>query len=283
MGNQSKQSLIPKLSKLPITWIVIAIVAIIEVGLLVHQSANSNAPQSYSKLEQARWKINLAARYDPPEAASKAYEEFFVKYPDDHTTRRDCVDFYRKIRNPIKALGHAEYLVKAERSLDNILLCGDTALEAGIVMKAYQYFKDAQLLVPNDTRVLKGLARTYQAEGQVQLAIATIQKAINLNPKDEEARRLLATLQNEMAQSRMRQPGMPGVPDPMAGMPRPGMPGTPRVPRPGMPDMPGPAMGGPRIPGQDTDSFGPAPGIPNPVSPRTPAPPMPGVPRPGQP
>jgi hypothetical protein len=279
VNNRDQRFKAPRLSRMAITWIIIPIVAVIEIGLWVYLSSSSTGPQRYSEIDQARWKLSTAARYDPPDVVAKAYEAFFVKYPDDHATHRDCVVFYRKNRNPIRALGHAELLVKADKNLENLLLCGDTALEAGIAMKAYQYFNDAQLLAPKDARPFKGLARTYQAEGQVQLAIATVQKAINLDPKDEESRRLLATLQNEMAQSRMRQPGMPGIPDPMAGMPRPGMPGTPRVPRPGMPDVPGSVMGGPRLPGHDLDSFGPAPGIPDPMS----STPMPSVPRPGQP
>jgi hypothetical protein len=273
-----------RLSWMAITWIIIPIVVVVEIVLWVNLSARSPSPQPYSEFERARGSLSLAARYDPPDVVSKAYENFLAQYPDDLVTRRDCVAFYRKNRNPIKALEHAQKLLKENaKSLDDLLLCGDAALEAGIVMKAYQYFKDAQQIAPRDPRTFKGLARTYQAEGQIQLAIASIQKAINLNPKDEEARRLLATLQNEMSQSRMRQPGMPGVPDPMAGMPRPGMPGPPRVPRPGMPDVPGSTMGGPHLPGHDSDPFGPTPGIPDPMSPRPPTPPMPGVPRPGQP
>jgi tetratricopeptide (TPR) repeat protein len=145
--------------------------------------------------------------WNEPEIALDASETWYQKTLADGTgsditksalsLARDCLDnaqpdrAYDVVRNTVSTLAEREL---GETNAELLVGAGDLYLARGRIAMAQSLFTEAATSFPYHAKAYLGLALTYQRAGDPESAIVELERVLELDPENNQARTLLTAL-----------------------------------------------------------------------------------------
>lgn len=135
------------------------------------------APASSTFAEAAE--LETAGRYDE---ALAAFQQVVAANPNDHQARLAIARLHMRMGHPDRAEAvYQGVRLDDATSLEAVLGVADARVAQWRSEDALEAFERAEVLAPENPRVLAGLSRTHQEAGRSTLAVAYMERAVSLS------------------------------------------------------------------------------------------------------